>query len=64
MSVGEYMFEAVITDVLNRTDRDPYVFTKVHRLHAVSLEFCDRVGLTIEKSNVDPRYVQRWGDLA
>jgi len=63
ISMGEFMFEAVITDVRQRPNRDPYVFARVDPRHKISLRFCDRVGLVLERPNEHPDYIQRWGDL-
>ncbi len=62
-SMGEFMFDALITDIRQRPKRDPYVFARVDPRHKISLGFCDRVGLVLEKPNEHPDYIQRWGDL-
>jgi hypothetical protein len=63
ISMGEFMFDAVVTDVLTRPDRDPYLFARVDPRHEISLRFCDRVGLVHEQPNPHPAYIQRWGEL-
>jgi len=63
ISMGEFMFDAVITDIRQRPKRDPYVFARVDPRHKISLGFCDRVGLVLEKPNEHPDYIQRWGHL-
>jgi hypothetical protein len=63
ISMGTFMFDAAITDVRQRPNRDPYVFARVDPRHKISLRFCDRVGLVLERPNEHPDYIQRWGDL-
>jgi hypothetical protein len=63
ISMGTFMFDSLLTDVLQRPSRDPHVFVRVDPRHKISLRFCDRVGLALEKPNPRPDYIQRWGDL-
>jgi hypothetical protein len=63
MTFGEFVYETTLNDVRSRPERAPLIFGRVDRRHSVSLSFCDRVGLTIERTNQNAQYVQRWGDV-
>jgi hypothetical protein len=64
LTFGEFTYDVTMTDIRNRTGRDPLIFGRVNWEHVISLAFCDRVGLSTELVNEDPTYVQRWGDVA
>jgi hypothetical protein len=63
VTLGRYLAEVTFSDVLD-ADRDPVVRAIVARENTRSLALCERVGLTIEQADADPRYVQRLGLIA
>jgi hypothetical protein len=64
LTFGEFVYELALQDIRARPDRQPILFARVDQRNVISLRFCNKVGLDIERPNAgDPKYVQRWGNI-
>jgi hypothetical protein len=63
ITLGHFMFAALITDMLAR-GRHPVTFGSVDRRNEKSLRLCRRIGLDDERDVPDrPDLVELWGDV-
>ena len=63
MTLGRYLLEVLMSDISQR-ERVPIVRAIVARENARSLRLCARIGLTDERDDPNPRFVQRLGRIA
>jgi hypothetical protein len=63
ITLGHFMFEALITDMLQR-ERHPVTFARADRRNEKSLKLCERIGLNdVRELPGRPDLVELWGDV-
>jgi hypothetical protein len=65
VTLGRCLLEVLLSDISERErERVPVVRAVVARDNARSLRLCARIGLTDERDDSNPRFVQRLGRIA